>query len=148
MKRSFFKWSVAIAIVTAVLLIYIFSTRNYYFKDENQPDRRVLIDSLYLQNNETLYWFYNADMLGGKSVSYISIGKDICDASSTNAVIKGDLIYEVNANKDTIYITTFKGFETLKTHPVYVFENREFVHGQQFKRHSLNKETPFKEVCK
>ena len=108
-----------------------------------------MIDSLQLKDGQTLYWFYNADMLGGKSVSYFAIGNSLCETYDSNAIIKGDLMYEINhVNRDTIYVTTFIGFETLKKHPVFSFQNVDAQPGQSFKRHELAQEKPFSELCK
>ena len=114
-----------------------------------ENEQLVLIDSLQLNNDKTLYWFYLADKLGGKSVSYLSISKSPCDISSSNAAVRGDMLYEINVvKKDSIFVTSYKGFEILKKTPPFVFVNKDFKYGQSFIRHGIKQEISIEEVCK
>lgn len=149
MSVKFNVWWIIIPIVVG-MLIYLFIARRYSFKNDMQEDKRILIDSLQLPDKETLYWYYYADGLGSKSLTYMAIGNNLCAISESNAIIKGDLIYDINAVQgDTIYLTTFKGFDVLKKHPVYSFKNKDAPYGKNtFNRHSLKEEILLEELCK
>lgn len=116
---------------------------------KNESARLVLVDSLLLGKGETLYWYYFADELGGMSISYMSITDSLCKLSTANADISGDLIYEINrVDKDSIFITSFKGFNVLKNNSRYIYVNKGFNYGQSFSRHNLKKEILLDKLCK
>jgi hypothetical protein len=114
---------------------------------EMNNDNRVLIDSIRINNSQNLYWFKIESGIGSSSVSFISISKTLCEVNKTNALIKGDLIYQVNYHNDTIRITSRLGFKILRKYGKYKFINRNLEPGQKISRH-IQKELPFSRLCK
>jgi hypothetical protein len=144
------KYIVVILIAVFVLItvtIYVYS--DMYQDMETSSDNRVLIDSIKLDNAENLYWFKLESGIGNSSVSFISIAKNACEVNKDNAIIKGDLIYQVNCyNDDTIVVTSRLNYETLKPFSKYKFVNKDFESGQKILHQNLQKEIPFTQLCK
>lgn len=133
----------------AVIVFVYVRTSRVLEKKIIASDRRVLVDSIKLANNETLFWFYYVDGLNDKGLAYLSIGKSLCEVSNLNAIISCESIYEIEpGQKDTVSITTYNGYNTLKQYPGIVFRNIDFKYGQHFKRNYLDHEILISEVCK
>lgn len=93
------------------------------------------------------YWFYYPDGLNSRGLTYISIEKSACDVSAVNAIVKGDLLYEVSAGKNDT-ITSSGGFEVLSNNSGYAFKNQDSGYGSEFKRNALRDEILITNICR
>src|SRR5690348_7229930 len=91
----------------AVICFFYVRTSRTLEEEIINSDRRVLVDSIKLEDNATLFWIYYLDGSNDKGMAYLSIGKNVCEVSESNALISSESIYEIaRGQKDTIIITT------------------------------------------
>ena len=70
MRSKLLKGTIITLAITAIIsAIYILIRARSFFQ-QPEFDRRVLIDSIGLHNNEILYWFYEVDGLGDKATTF------------------------------------------------------------------------------
>ena len=140
-----------LAALLAFSVICYFYVRTSRALDEEiiNSDRRVLVDSIKLEDKATLFWIYYLDASNDKGMAYVSIGKNLCEVSESNALISSESIYEFErGQKDTIFITTYNGYSVLRKYPGVIFMNKDAKYGQNFKRNSLEHEILLSEDCK
>jgi hypothetical protein len=133
----------------AVMCFLYARTSRTLEEDILNSDRRVLVDSIKLEDKATLFWIYYLDASNDQGMAYISIGKNLCEVSKSNALISCESIYELErGQKDTIFITTYNGYSILKQYPGVVFRNKVVKGGRNFKRNSIEHEILLSEICK
>lgn len=138
-----------ILVIGFLLFRSLFIRYFFSFNDLSKEDSRVLIDSVKLNNDETLYWFKYGEITGSTSVSYMAIEKKACNISDKNAIIKGDLIYRIDTiRNDSIFVISRLGLQVIKTHSKYKFIDRKFSYDEHYKDKGLKKEVSITNICK
>jgi hypothetical protein len=93
------------------LAVMLFLRSRPFIALEQDPDGRVLMDSVKLKAN-TLYWFKVQKALSSSPVSYMSTADSPCDLADSTAILKGLGIYSIAAvREDTVYIHSQHGFD-------------------------------------
>jgi hypothetical protein len=109
----------------------------------------IVVDSIPLNNGKSIFWYKLKDMLGSSSVSYIGIYANACQIDSSNYLVKGDLLYQINLlGKNTLQITSHSGIEIVHKTDDMEFVDKHFEHGQKFTRNTLTNEVILDSICK
>jgi len=149
MKRKTFL--LLFLVLTFLLLGYFCFIKNYSFFDyenNSNEDYRVLIDSLKLQNAQTLYWFKYEAGLSTNTESFIAISNRICDISNKNALVRGDLIKGIDTVKnDSIFIVSMDSLAILNASSEYKFIKSTFSYDRKYLRKNVPKEIYISAIC-
>ena len=142
-------------VIISLIFISCFSVCSFFvvkyvFSFDAGPsnDDRVLMDSVKLNNHETLYW-YKYELIGHTNVSYMSIVPNVCQVSrEKNALIEGDLIYRIDTiRNDSIFIISRSGFKILHPNPAYQFIDQRFSFEEQYREKGFKKEVLISNIC-
>ncbi len=91
-----------------------------------QKDDYILLDSLKINERESLYCFIYADFLGGGEKVYISISDNVCNISKDKVLVEGDEIGgffgKVN---NTIYLFRYDKPTIIEYFSIFRFEIRD-----------------------
>lgn len=144
---------IGLIILLSLLVIFfvireIVIPRLFSWGDPFAFDNIVLIDSLKINNLETLYWFKYEGGISTSTVSYMTVSDNPCNISKDNAIITGDLIYRIDTVKnDSIFIVTQLGFKILRLSPQYKFISEDFSYDKKYKAIQLKKKFSLSRIC-
>ncbi|TAM92955.1 MAG: hypothetical protein EPN39_21190 [Chitinophagaceae bacterium] len=149
--NRFFK--IGLIILTSLLVVFlvvreVIIPKLFSWGDPFAFNNIVLIDSLKINNLETLYWFKYEGGISTSTVSYMAVSDNPCGISKDNAIIAGDLIYRIDTvRNDTIFIISRLGFTVLRQNSTYKFINEDFSYYKKHKPKHLKEQVFLSKIC-
>ena len=148
MKKRLTFVLIAVALSIVAILLYLKHLNNQFKSDKNKNEAKTLIDSLNIDSAISLYWYKYNDGNSETDISFMYLGKSVCDCNIKDASLGGEFIYGIKEVKhDSIFILSRLGFNVINTQKPFHFVNVPVISSDDSIRH-IERCFSFQDLCK